>query len=429
MINKEFDAVIGSVINPSIQIVDDDSFMLILLKEMLLKLGVMRVETSTSTQWVLEQIATDRYVPDVMLLDLNMPDMDGLAYIRALASVNYQGYLAFISGADVSILRASVKLAKFHGFNVLGYLHKPVEPLELSALLYDWRSSQFGDGPQAPLLKSKKYSSEDLSEALRNGDIINYYQPKVELTSGQIRGVEALARWKHPVDGIIGPDTFIPLAEQHGLIDELTRQVVLNASTDICRWRLSKLPCSPVAINISMESLGTAEFMSELCSQIDEATVTPKELSFEITESRLLEDTRNPLEILARLRLHHFDVSLDDFGTGYATFSHLADFPFTELKVDRRFVHNGSKDRRIKKFYRACINIAGEFGLNVVAEGVENREDWDFVRAFGGNYAQGFFIARPMPVESLNDWVVEWNARLNNERLLSEGRAEYEQHE
>ncbi|WP_372832005.1 EAL domain-containing protein [Pontibacterium sp.] len=413
-----------SVVTPTIQILDDDPFILKLLAQMLDRQGFSNVEASSSARVVLEQITAGHFCPDLILLDLNMPEMDGLAFIRELAELEYPGSVLLISGEEESIVQCSVKLTRAHRINILGQMSKPVEPLQLAGVLDEWRSALHLKVEAERQLAQKSYSVAELHAALRNGELINYYQPKVAVASGRLQGAEALVRWRHPLDGMIAPDLFIPLAEQHDLIDELTRQVVANALADIKHWRSNGLSLK-VAINISMESLVSIGFMDSICKEVAEAQVSPEELSFEVTESRLQTDERNPLEVLTRLRLHHFDLALDDFGTGFATFCQLSDFPFTELKVDQRFVHGAATDASVRNFYHASLSLAREFGLDVVAEGVEDRVDWDFVRASGDICAQGFFIARPMAAANLHGWLFDWQKRLTRERLIPQEEGEY----
>lgn len=407
-----------SILSPSIQLLDDDPFILILLKGMLLKQGVQRIETNVDTEEVLHQVATETFMPEIIFLDLHMPKIDGLAVIRELALINYRGHIALMSGDNDTVLRAAAKLANAHNIKVLGYLKKPIKPQHLSVILQRWRSEPFTAEQERALLRDS-YSSEDLKTAIMRGEITNYYQPKVRLSTGEVCGLEALARWQHPTKGLISPSVFIPLAEQYGLIDQLTQQVVENALMEMKRWEVLGAHWGPVAINISMDSLRSADLIEKIFRQIGTSSITPEQLSFEVTESRLIEDTCNALEILTRLRLHNFNVSLDDFGTGYATFSQLIDFPFTELKIDQRFVHGASHDREVKHFYNVSLRLANDFYLSVVAEGVEDRSDWDFVQASGDVLAQGFFIARPMPAAALNDWHLEWCKRLKSEHLIA----------
>lgn len=409
---------------PVIQIVDDDRFFLKLLANMLASLGLSSVKTCADAQRAINDFTAGAPYPDLILLDLNMPDMDGLAFIRGLAELDYQGAVLLISGEEESIVQSSVKLAQAHGIQFLGQLHKPVQLPQLAGLINRWLTERKLATPGQPKSPGNGYTAAELQAALLNGELINYYQPKVNVVSGQVQGVEALVRWQHPCDGIVAPDRFIPLAENHGLIDALTRQVLDNVLSDIKHWRSEGVQLK-VAINLSMENLVSIGFMESICSNVIAAGVRPEEISFEVTESRLLADARAPLEILTRLRLQHFDLALDDFGTGFATFSQLVDFPFTQLKVDQRFVHGGATETGVRNFYHASLRLARAFGLDVVAEGVEDRADWDFVQASGDLCAQGYFVARPMAARSIKSWLDEWQDRLEKERLLPQARGEY----
>jgi EAL domain-containing protein (putative c-di-GMP-specific phosphodiesterase class I) len=140
----------------------------------------------------------------------------------------------------------------------------------------------------------------------------------------------------------------------------------------------------------------------------------PGDIVLEVTESRLMKDLSAPLEILARLRLKRFSLSIDDFGTGHSTLAQLRDFPFDELKVDRSFVHGAAGNDTLSAIYGASLSLAKHLGIKTVAEGVENRADWDFLRGTGCDLAQGYFIAKPMPAGEIPDWIAAWEANIEN---------------
>jgi len=389
-----------------IMLVDDEPFMLKLLGRMLENLGYAAPAAHASGRTALAACAESNGPPDLILLDLNMPGMDGIEFVRHLVETRYAGSLILVSGEDERMLQAASKLVKAHQIRVLGHLRKPAAAEALAALLAQWSPTVSGRprGPQTA------YGAEAVQAAIANGELVNYYQPKVAVDDGRVIGVETLVRWRHPVDGLVFPDQFIGVAEAHGLIDELTR-VVLAAALDQSRaWRDAGLPLR-VAINVSMNNLATLGFADFVADLTASAGVAPAEVVLEVTESRLMADLRAPLDILTRLRLKRFRLSIDDFGTGHSSLTQLRDLPFDELKIDRSFVHRAHADPTLRAIFESNLSLARQLNMEVVAEGVEDQADWDYLRRTGCDLAQGYFIARPMPAADLPGWIETWNTR------------------
>jgi len=221
--------------------------------------------------------------------------------------------------------------------------------------------------------------------------------------------VETLVRWRHPRDGMIFPDQFIGVAEAHKMIDDLTRAVIADALDQARAWREKAGLALRIAINISIDNLAALDFADAVTAQAAAAGVAPQDLVLEVTESRLMENMRAPLDILTRLRLRRFRLSIDDFGTGHSSLAQLRDIPFDELKVDRSFVHGANANETVRAIYDASLRLAKQLGMEVVAEGVEDRNDWEFLRSTGCDIAQGYFIAKPMSAAQIPGWINLWN--------------------
>ena len=389
-----------------ILLLDDEPFMLKLLAQMLRHLGYCSISTCESGRAALDLFADPGEHPDLILLDLNMPEMDGVEFVRHLVEHRYSGGLILVSGENERMLQSVEKLGRAHKITVLGYLSKPVTPALLAVLIDRWHPPA-----QDALRASKKiYSADEIRVALTNGELVNYFQPKVLVTTGEVIGVETLVRWQHPIDGLVFPDQFIAVAEEHGLIDDLTRVVLSDALRQSRIWRDAGQSLR-VAVNLSMDNLVSLNFLEEVIELTKQAGVPPPELVLEVTESRLMHDQRVPLEILTRLHLKRFRLSIDDFGTGNSSLSQLRDIPVVELKIDQSFVHGAWANETQRAMFNASHGLARQLKMEAVAEGVEDRADWDFVRQQGCDLAQGYFIARPMPAESLPAWLNEWEAR------------------
>ncbi len=392
-----------------ILVLDDEPFMLKLLDRMLANLGFSQVTTCDSGRNALEWIDCPNSPPDLILLDLNMPEMDGVEFVRHLVERRYTGSIILVSGEDERMLQTAEKLVQAHKIPALGHLHKPVNPKDLSALLETWT--------QPCLLGSratkKAYAVDEVRAAIVNGELVNYYQPKVDVASGKVVGVESLVRWRHPQDGMVFPDQFIGVAEEHGLIDDLTRVVIGEAFAQAKIWQNDGLHLH-VAVNISMDNLAKLEFADYMADAASFAGITPDDIVLEVTESRLMKDISAPLEILTRLRLKRFALSIDDFGTGHSSLSQLRDIPFDELKVDQGFVHGAASNDTLRAICCASLSLAQQMGMKTVAEGVEDQADWDFLRSTSCNLAQGYFIAKSMPAGEILDWISVWEANIEN---------------
>jgi EAL domain-containing protein (putative c-di-GMP-specific phosphodiesterase class I)/FixJ family two-component response regulator len=384
-----------------ILVLDDERFMLKLHVHMLTGLGFTSVTACDNGREALAWIDAPGPPADLVLLDLNMPQMDGVEFVRNLVERDYPGSLVLVSGEDERLLRMAKRLVQAHRIPVLGHIRKPLSLAALAQVMDRWTPA--AARPEA----RRAFTAVELRDAIANGELVNHYQPKVDVASGTVVGVEALVRWRHPDEGLVFPDRFIALAEDEGLIDALTRVVLARAMADAATWHRAGLRLK-VAVNLSMDNLASVGFADFVAAAAAAEGVAPQDVVLEVTESRLMLDLRAPLEVLTRLRLKRFRLSIDDFGTGHSSLAQLQDIAFDELKIDHGFVHGAWRDEATRAMYYASLGLGMHLGMDVVAEGVEDREDWDFVRDTGCGLAQGSFIARPMPFVELAAWVASW---------------------
>ncbi len=392
-------------LQPSILLVDDDLFMLGMQARMLKSMGYRMVGTAGSAEVALALLRGDADAVDVIVCDLNMPGMDGIEFLQRLVANSFGGSVILLSGEGPRIMHTVQKLVG-GGLPVLGALEKPAGRLALRALLDRWKPVDFT--PRAAALPT--FSGAQVHEAQRLGQWVLHYQPKVDLRSGALTGMEALVRWNHPQHGLVYPDSFIAVAEDCGAIDALTDWVLRESLAQLGRWRSTGLQVE-MAVNVSMDNLRTTDFASRVIAAARNAGASPQDLMLEITESRLMSPSPAPLEGLVRLRMQRFGLSIDDFGTGHSSLAQLRDVPFTELKIDRGFVQGARHNQIIRPMLEASIGIAKRMGMRSVAEGVETEDDWHLLREIGCDLAQGWFIARPMPPGQLAPWRTRWDAR------------------
>lgn len=398
-----------------ILILDDDTFMLKLLSRMLAKLGYTAVTTCDNGSDALQKIDHADTRPDLILLDLNMPDMDGIEFVRYLVDRQYHGQLILVSGEDERMLKTAEKLVHAHKIPMPGYVHKPVDPNKLSEILQRLEI----EATIHPQSNDKTYSADDIRSAIAHQELVNYYQPKVSVETGDVIGVETLVRWHHPQDGVIMPDRFIHVAEDNNLIDDLTRSVLKQAIIQAGKWHRDGQTLR-VSINVTMENLASLNFQDMVVNLVNENSLPPQKIVIEITESQVMgPDARIPLEILTRLRLKRFHLSIDDFGTGHSSLAQLRDIPFNELKIDQGFVHRAWQDDTLRAIYDASLAMGKQLGMDIVAEGVEDRDDWELLRQTECDMAQGNFISRPLLPDDLLRWMEEWHTRVRAEALTA----------
>lgn len=391
-----------------VMLVDDDSFMLRMIGRMLETAGWGNQVACGSGEEGLARLDAAQAPPVVIVCDLNMPAMDGIEFIRELAKRNFAGAMILMSGVDSRILQTAEKLARAYGIDLLGSLQKPVQPIELAKMMLNVGHAGMTQ-PDMPLQKT--YLPSQLQRAIRQGELVNYYQPKVVVSDGRLAGFEALARWRHPDDGLVMPDQFIGMAEESGLIDELTRLVLAQALHDLGLWRAAGLDVT-VAVNVSMENLTMLDFPDVILHELTRYGQQPGHLTLEVTESRLSRDPRVTLDILTRLGMKGVHLSIDDFGTGHSSLTQLHDLAFNQLKIDKSFVHQAWRTPTTRAIYDASLGVAKQLALESVAEGVELLNDWDFLRRTGCQFAQGYFISRPMPFEAIDAWRLDWDERM-----------------
>jgi EAL domain-containing protein (putative c-di-GMP-specific phosphodiesterase class I) len=256
---------------------------------------------------------------------------------------------------------------------------------------------------------AKIYGADEVREAITSGKLVNYYQSKVDVTTRQVVGVETLARWFHPQDGMVYPCQFIGVAEAHGLINDLTRVILANALAQAKVWQEAGLMLR-VAVNLSGGNLVSLEFVDLVVESATEAGVPPHLVDLEMPTNSLKEDFCTPLEVLTRLRQQQFRLSINDVDIENASLADLRDLPFDEIKITPSFVHGAWNNIKLQAKFNSTTGLAKQLGKSVVAVGVEDQADWEFIRKTECNIAQGFLISKPMPGPDLPGWIRSWHS-------------------
>lgn len=239
-----------------------------------------------------------------------------------------------------------------------------------------------------------------LNNAIETDQLVLHYQPKVDIHTREMLGVEALLRWEHPEDGMIPPGNFIPQAEQTNLINPITEWVINKALARMSAWTANGF--HPVmAVNISARNLQDPAFEETVFRLMEKHNVPPQRLEFEVTETALMNNPKNAIRLLTRLANSKITISIDDFGTGYSSLEYLCELPATIIKIDQYFVRNISQDNAVKNIIESATKLAHSLDMEVVAEGVEDEEGLKFLTEIGCDIVQGFYISRPIPEREL----------------------------
>ena len=265
------------------------------------------------------------------------------------------------------------------------------------------RGFQFYQKKMNQQINERRQIENDLREALDRNELELHYQPIFDLKSNTVSGFEALARWRHPVKGMVPPMTFIPVAEDSGLIGPLGEWALAAACHQAAKWPAGM----KVAVNLSPIQFSSPNLVDRVACILAESGLSPKCLEFEITERVFMDDSEHTLSTLHQLKKIGVRIALDDFGTGYSSLSYLRRFPFDKIKIDRSFVSDLSQRTEHAPIIQAVVNIAAALGMETTAEGIETKDQHEFLTALGCNEGQGYYLGKPMPIESHADIISE----------------------
>jgi EAL domain-containing protein (putative c-di-GMP-specific phosphodiesterase class I) len=341
------------------------------------------------------------FSPTVILLDLQMPGKDGIELLRELASLDRNPKVLIASGLDSRVLTTAQELGTSMGVDVAGAFCKPIALDELEVLLVRLKS------------QTKIITVNHLRQAIEQGQLVVHYLPKATLKGpGRwiVEGAEALVRWEHPEYGLLYPKDFIGLAEESGLIVEVT-DFVFRAAMEQARVWFAKGIYMELGVNLSAQFLGDLGFPDRLLTLIRENNLDPSMLTLELTETAAMNDPSVALDILARLRVKNINVCLDDFGTGASSLTHLYRMPFSEVKLDNQFTN----DMRLREDARALVEgliyLAHKLKMRACAEGVEDEGTLEMLEAMHCDKVQGHLIGAAVRAKDLEAIVERWNNR------------------
>ena len=390
---------------PQVYLIDDEPDILQILRDVVELCGLEAHCFSQADDFIKEIQCFEG--SNILILDLQMPKIDGIEVIRHLAKMENSPELILMSGQDSAVLSAAENLAVAHTLVVRGTLEKPLSIARLRSLLEPQTAIRRTNLTGDLKLVARDVNVEELREALDLDQFVLRYQPKEEFaaTGASKYSAECLVRWQHPTQGLIYPDRFIAVIERQGWMPDLTTIVFNQAIRQQRQWQKDGLQIN-LSINVSasdITSLTLPETISRLLAdnELDTTTIT-----LEVTESELMGELTTSLDVLTRLRLKGVRLSIDDFGTGYSSLLQLFRMPFSELKIDQSFVSKMVVDMEALAIVKACILLGEQFNMRIVAEGVEDRATKELLAELGCQVVQGYFIAKPMAAEELRPWLV-----------------------
>ncbi|MEG4394425.1 EAL domain-containing response regulator [Microcoleus sp. BROC3] len=364
-------------------------------------------------------------IPDLILCDVQMPELDGYDVLRTLRQNSLAGTIPFIfltAQSDKTDFRRGMELGAddyltkpFTKAELLGAIasrvlkHQTItEPLTTALHQAEARLKDLvNESTKVSTLSPEKLALEALlRRALAQGEFQVYYQPQVDIATGQVVGAEALVRWQNPDRGIISPCEFIPLAEETGLIIQIGEWVLLSACAQAASWLAGGFSPFRISVNLSARQLSDPALKARIVQILETTGLEPANLELEMTESALVENATVAGATLNELKALGIRIAIDDFGTGYATLGYLKQFAFDSLKIDRIFVRNANEDTQNAAITTAVILLGHSLKMTVIAEGVETEAELAFLKQHQCDIMQGYLFSRPEPAPILESMLV-----------------------
>lgn len=389
----------------SVLVVEDHDFQRQVALRLLQQMGVGTALEAADGRNALAVLGQQAHPVDVVLVDLDLPHMDGIEFIGHVARERLANAVVVLTALDPALLNTVRIMARASGIRVLGTVEKPLTQAKLGGVmdLYFTADLLAAETPQPDIDEGL------LAEALASDAFEAWFQPQVAIGSGFVTGVEALARWS--LNGhSVPPARFIPELERCNLIDALTERILTQA----CRWRACWREAGldlGISVNVSMHNLEDTAAADRYQAIVQAAGIDTRDVTLEITESAMMHEAASVLNVLARLRLKGFGLSVDDFGTGWSSLSQLAQLPVTELKIDQGFINGATTEPRNRAVVEASLELGRKLGLTTVAEGVRSVEEWQMLAELGCTRAQGELVGMAVPGDQLAAALEKWRRR------------------
>lgn len=339
--------------------------------------------------------------PRAIVLDLQMPGMDGIEVLRELADAETDAGIVLLSGMDERTLASAEGYGTARGLNVVATMQKPFVPEELLECLESMRN------------ESSELTPLDLQNAIVGDQMVIHYQPTLRRFadgSWDVAAMEALLRWQHPTKGIIYPDQFVTMAEENGMGSAMTDFVIRRGVEQLKGWQASRLDIG-LRINISAGLIADLDFPDRLEATLRQYDIDSEYLTLELTETAMLGQNTEVFDIMTRLRVKNVNLAIDDFGIGYSSLTQLFAMPFNEMKIDKSLVMRIPESKEASIMVNALVDLAHKLNLSVCAEGVESEAALNYLSSIGCDGAQGFFVSHPIPSGDVRGVIQQWSAR------------------
>lgn len=392
----------------SAMVVDDSRTQLYEVTCLLQELGFGQIYLAHDGQDALNKLQQLERI-DLLLTDLNMPGMDGVELISNLEkNTHYRMFVAVMSGVERDVLDVIHAIADASTLEVIGVLSKPLRQSDLHNMLQHCDPLVHRENKKWMQLT---FTAEDVQQALDSRQLLPFLQPKILMANSVLYGFEALVRWIHPEHGVIPPICFVHYLEEGQLALDFFYQF-LHATCEALN-QLTSLPESlSCSLNMPVSLLLTDKLVENMIAIVQAHQLPCSAIIIEVTETTFMSNLAMSLGTLARLRLRGFGIAMDDYGTGYSSMKQLSRCPFTEIKIDKEFVHDAHSSPKKLAILTSAIVMSQKLNLKTVAEGVETEEDWRQLALLGCELAQGYYISRPLPVDQIEKWFAEWQARV-----------------
>ena len=390
---------------PILLAIDDDPHMGDIVRAIAREAGFAATVTAQANAF--KQALTELQ-PDVIVLDLQMPGVDGVQMLRYLADQSVKAAILLASGMDVRTIAAAEQYGKSRNLRMLGALQKPFSPEELLARLATAEAA------------TRPLTGADLRRAIERQELSVQYQPTIQRFADgtwDVAAMEALVRWNHPERGTLTPDSFIAMSEQEGLGRAVTDYVIQRGIEQLKGWQAARLNIG-LRVNVPAILIADIDFPDRLESILLEHEIDPAALTIEITETAMLDRHADTFDILTRMRVKNINLAIDDFGIGYSSLTQLFEMPFNEMKIDKSLVLRVPQSKEAKIMVELLVELAHKLNLTVCAEGVETEESLDFLSSVACDSAQGFFISPPADAKAIPEVVRRWDS-LQKRRLAA----------
>jgi EAL domain-containing protein (putative c-di-GMP-specific phosphodiesterase class I) len=385
-------------------VVEDHDFQRKLFMQMLQSLGAAAVHGAEDGAAAMRVLRDPDRPVDVVISDLAMPGMDGMAFVRHLSESGARVSLILASALEPELLLSTAHMARAYAVDLLGVISKPPTAVKLTPLLQLHRARTQGGAVDA-----LAYGFDEIADAWASGAFETWFEPKVELATGAVRGMHAVARWRHPTQGLLAPEAFMPSIRARGLQEDFMWKMLRNSAARCGQW-LAAGHTLAVSLPLGLASVADLQIADRAARIVRNEDLEARHIILGVAEPALEAGTAKPLENLARLRLQGFGLAIDDFGHGAMALDRLAQFAFTELRIGPAQVAGWERDAGARAELAVALEAAQQLRVKAVADGVASAGQWQLLREWGCDLAQGPFIAPALPGEAVTGWLAGWKA-------------------